>query len=41
MQFFPKTQGVILTEKHLSFCGNFVHISKKCFSKRKNEIFTI
>ena len=32
MYFFPKTQGVILTEKHLSFSGNFVHFSKKSFS---------
>jgi len=39
MQFFPKTQGVILTEKHLSFPGNFVHSSKKSFSASENEIF--
>jgi len=39
MQFFSETQGVILTEKHLSFSGNFVHSSKKLFSSLKNEIF--
>jgi len=39
MQFFPELQGVILTEKHLSFAGNFVHSSKKSFSHAKNEIF--
>jgi len=41
MSAFPETQGVILTEKHLSFLGNFVHSSKKSFSFLKNEIFAI
>ena len=41
MQFFLKTQGVILSEKHLSFSGNFVHSSKKSLSVAKNEIFPI
>ena len=39
MQFLEELQEVILTEKHLSFPGNFVHSSKKLFSMFKNEIF--
>ena len=39
MQFLEELQGVILTEKHLSFSGNFVHSSKKSVSTPKNEIF--
>ena len=38
MHIWFKTQGVILTQKHLSFPGNFVHFSKKSFSRPKNEI---
>ena len=41
MHIWFKTQGVILTQKHLSFSGNFVHFSKKSFSRPKNEIFGI
>ena len=37
---FPKTQGVILTQKHLSFGGNFVHSSKKSVYDLKNEIIS-
>ena len=32
---------MILTEKHLSFCGGFVQFNRKTFSKRKNEIFAV
>ena len=39
MQILPQTQGVILSQKHLSFYDNFVHSSKKSFSPAKNEIF--
>ena len=39
MQIFPETQGVILTEKHLSFPDNFVQSSKKLPVRRNYEIF--
>lgn len=41
MQILPKVQGVILSQKHLSFFGNFVHFTKKLFLPAKNEFFTI
>ena len=41
MQFFRKVQGVILTQKHLSSPGNFVHFSKNIFYFPKNEISRI
>ena len=41
MQVTDKTQGVILTQKHLSFSGNFVQSSKKLFYGPKNEISDI
>ena len=41
MQNLSNVQGVILTQKHLSFPGNFVQFSKKSFSFLKNEIFHI
>ena len=41
MQNLPNVQGVILTQKHLSFSDNFVQFSKKLFSFLKNEIFHI
>ena len=40
-QISPNSQGVILTQKHLSFSDNFVHFTKKSFSHAKNEIFII
>ena len=41
MQNLSNVQGVILTQKHLSFSDNFVQFSKKFFSIPKNEIFHI
>ena len=41
MQNLSNVQGVILTQKHLSFPGNFVQFSKKLFSFPKNEIYRI
>ena len=41
MQNLSNVQGVILTQKHLSFPDNFVHFTKKSFSHPKNEIFHI
>ena len=41
MQNLSNVQGVILTQKHLSFSGNFVQSSKKLFYGPKNEIFDI
>ncbi len=38
MQILSNVQGVILTQKHLSFSGNFVQFSKKFVSLPKNEI---
>ena len=41
MQNLSIAQGVILTQKHLSFSDNFVQFTKKLFSFPKNEISCI
>ena len=41
MQFFRNSQGVILSQKHLSFPSNFVQFTKILLFICENEIFVI